>query len=599
MADRSLNRDIAALDNTTWDHRWGFKDTRFVVKADRSAFVTGGRYAVSGYDMPGLISFAEEMLDIKIDVHDVKQERNPKPVPQPCINEAFWNALQEAFPISRYTLDPRERLIHSHGQTTADEVYRVLYGEIERVADAVFYCESEEEAVQLISLARNHDVCLVPYGGGTSVSCALLLPVAETRMIVSVDMRRMNRIEWIDRENLRACVQAGITGQALEQQLAEAGYTCGHEPDSMELSTLGGWIATNASGMKKNRYGNIEQIVEQVTMITPQGVLQQLEVMPRLSMGMQPQTLLFGSEGNLGLITKAVIKIHRQPEMKKYGSIVFPDFKTGTAFLYELAQRGVLPASIRLVDNVQFRFGQALKPRPTNKDKLISRLQKFVLLNVKQFDPHEICAATIVMEGSAAEVKYQEGQIAAVAKRHRGVSGGAANGKRGYMLTYAIAYIRDFLTDFHVMGETYETTVSWSKIQEVIAAVARTVEEKHREHNLPGRAYISPRITQLYHTGVCIYFTHGFSAKGVERPDEVFSVIERDIRRAILKAGGSISHHHGVGKLRQEFMPQVLSPAGIELLHTIKQANDPNNVFGIGNNVFANGRVAGGDNLIF
>jgi len=122
MADRSLNSDVAALDNTTWDHRWGFKDTRFIVKGDGSAFVTGGRYAVSGYDMPGLIPFAEEMLDIKIDVQDVKQERDPKPVPQPCINEAFWNAVQEAFPLSRYTLDPRERLIHSHGQTTADEV---------------------------------------------------------------------------------------------------------------------------------------------------------------------------------------------------------------------------------------------------------------------------------------------------------------------------------------------------------------------------------------------------------------------------------------------------------------------------------------------
>lgn len=590
MADRSLNRAGKALDDTTWDHKWGFKDTRFIVKPDRSAFVTGGRYAVSGYDMPDLIPFAEEMLGIEIDVNDVKPERDPKPVPEPIINEPFWNAIQEAFPPSRYTLDPRERLVHSHGQTTADEVYRVLYGELERVADAVFYPEAEEEAVQLIALARDHNVCLVPYGGGTSVSCALLLPAEEQRMIVSVDMQRMNRIEWIDRDNLRACVQAGITGQALEQQLAEAGFTCGHEPDSMELSTLGGWIATNASGMKKNRYGNIEEIVEQVTMITPQGVLQQLEVMPRLSMGMQPQALLFGNEGNLGLITKAVIKIHPLPEVKKYGSIVFPDFATGTAFLQELMRRGVLPASIRLVDNVQFRFGQALKPRPTTKDKVLSSIQKFVLLRLKGFDPHQICAATIVMEGSAAEVRYQEKQIFSIAKRYRGISGGAANGKRGYMLTYAIAYIRDFLIDFHIMGETYETTVPWSKIHDVVAAVARTVEQKHREYNLPGRAYISPRITQLYHTGVCIYFTHGFCSKGVERPDEVFSVIERDIRRAILAAGGSISHHHGIGKLRQEFMPQVLSPAGIELLHTIKQANDPSNVFGIGNNVFANGQ---------
>ena len=124
-----------------------------------------------------------------------------------------------------------------------------------------------------VELAAAHDVCLVPYGGGTSVSAALKLPADETRFIVSVDMRRMDAIEWLDHENLRACVQAGITGSHLEERLAEQGFTCGHEPDSVELSTLGGWIATNASGMKKNRYGNIEDIVENVTMVTPRGVI--------------------------------------------------------------------------------------------------------------------------------------------------------------------------------------------------------------------------------------------------------------------------------------------------------------------------------------
>ncbi len=586
MADKSLNKS-ADLDETTWGHRWGYRDTRFVVNPDGSVKVTGDRYAVSGYDMPGFIPFLEETLNIKLDLADIKPERADKPVPDPLVNAAFVAALAAALPADRTSDDPRERLLHSHGQTTVDEIYQVLYTHLNRVVDLVVWPQTHDEAAALVRLAAEHDVCLVPYGGGTSVSAALKLPADETRMIVSVDMRRMDAIEWIDRENMRACVQAGITGSHLEARLAEQGLTCGHEPDSVELSTLGGWIATNASGMKKNRYGNIEDIVENVTMVTPAGVIEHLVNMPRVSMGVEPRHLAFGSEGNLGLITRAVIRIHELPEVKEYGSYVFRDFETGTAFLYDLSRAGALPASIRLVDNVQFRFGQALKARPTGQEKLMSRVQQTVLESIKGFDLRKMSAATVVMEGSAAEVEYQKGEIKRIAAQHGGISGGAHNGQRGYMLTYAIAYIRDFLTDYHIIGETYETTVPWSKIHEVIAAVEKRSTEMHREFGLPGKSYVSPRITQLYHTGVCIYFTHGFSARGVENPDRVFAAIEHAMRETIMAHGGSISHHHGVGKLRRDFIGQTLTPAAIDVLRDMKTAADPANVFGIANNVFA------------
>lgn len=586
MADKTLNK-TASTDETTWGHRWGYRDTHFVVNPDGSVKVTGDRYAVSGYDMPGFIPFLEETLDIKLDLNDIKPERADKPVPPPVVNAAFVSALAAALPAGRTSDDPRERLIHSHGQTTVDEIYQVLYAHLDRVVDLIVYPETHEEAAAVVALAATHDVCLVPFGGGTSVSAALKLPPGETRMIVSVDMRRMDAIEWIDRENMRACVQAGITGKHLEERLAAEGLTCGHEPDSVELSTLGGWIATNASGMKKNRYGNIEDIVENVTMVTPEGVIEHLADMPRVSMGVEPRRLAFGSEGNLGLITRAVIRVHKLPEVKEYGSYVFRDFKAGTAFLYDLMQTGVLPASIRLVDNVQFRFGQALKARPTGQEKLMSRVQQTFLESVKGFDLRQMSAATVVMEGSAAEVEFQKAEIKRVAARHGGVSGGSHNGRRGYMLTYAIAYIRDFLTDYHIIGETYETTVPWSRVHEVIEAVEKRSIEMHREFGLPGRSYVSPRITQLYHTGVCIYFTHGFSTRGVADPDRAFAAIEHEMRETIMAHGGSISHHHGVGKLRRDFVPRTMTPAAIEMLREMKTAADPTNVFGIANNVFA------------
>lgn len=586
MADKSLDKGSSGED-IRYDHKWGFTDTYFKVNPDKTVTVTGSRYALSGTVMHEFLPFVEEMLDIKIDFDNLKPEVQNKPVAPPRLNDAFYQAIQSQLSPDKVSIDDRERLIHSHGQTTADEVYKVLYGALDRVVDMVVFPESQEDVALIIKLAGQHDVCLVPYGGGTSVSCALQLPQNETRSIVSVDMRRMNQILWIDHENFRAGVQAGIYGKDLEARLERVGYTSGHEPDSLELSTLGGWIATNASGMKKNRYGNIEDIVESVTMVTPRGVIESGPAMPRQSLGIDPKQVAFGSEGNLGIITSAVIRIHKLPEAKKYGSLVFPTFKAGTEFLYELAQTGTLPASIRLLDNIQFRFGSALKGVPTRWEAIMGDIQKFFLLKVKKFDPHELCAATIVMEGTKEQVEYQAKLINRLAKKYGGIAGGETNGKRGYMLTYAIAYIRDFLTDFHIIGETYETTVPWNKVHDVLDSVARQVFKKHAEYGLPGRPYISPRITQLYHTGVCIYFTHGFSTMGVENPDEVFSEIEHSLRETIMAAGGSISHHHGVGKIRKDFMKHTISPAAVELIKDIKQANDPQNIFGIRNNIFA------------
>ncbi len=587
MADKTLDKRSGQLDDTPWGHKWGFKDTRFVLQPDRTVTVTGERYALSGTEMPEFIPFVEEMLGITIDPNEIKPEVADKPVPPPIMNDAFYQALRASFPASQYSQAKGDRLLHSHGQTTVDEVYQVLYNKIDRVADLVFYPESDEDVVKLIKLAAEHDVCLVPFGGGTSVSCALKLPSDETRMIVVADMRRMNRILWVDHENHIACIQAGITGKTLEEELEKIGYTSGHEPDSMELSTLGGWIATNASGMKKNKYGNIEDMIDNYTLITPKGVIEQKTTMPRLSIGMQPTKFLFGNEGNLGIITKAEMRIHKLPEAKKYGSIVFPSLEHGIKFLYELTRTGVLPASVRLVDNFQFRFGSALRPKPDAMGAIIHKLQKFFLLKVKGFDPNKMVATTLVMEGDRSEVAYQEKLVYRLASKHGGIAGGEGNGKRGYMLTYAIAYIRDFMADYHVTGETYETTVPWDRIDDVLKSVEQKAAELHKAYGLPGKPYVSPRITQLYHTGVCVYFTHGFSGKGVDNPDRIFSKIEHELRETILANGGSLSHHHGIGKLRKDFMPGTLSETSIELLREVKQAHDPQNIFGIRNNVFA------------
>jgi len=573
--------------HTTWGHKWGYKDTKFILNEDRSVRMVGDRYELCGSDMPDFIPYVEEMLDITIDPNDRLSEIENKPIREPNINEKFVEQVKSTFPEDRYTFSEDDRLIHSHGQTTSEEVYKILYSEISRNVDMVFYLESEEEAVKLINLAKQFDVCLVPFGGGTSVSSALQIPESETRMVVAIDTRRMDKIEWINEEDRRVCVQAGITGSRLEELLGEQGFTVGHEPDSIELSTLGGWIATNASGMKKNRYGNIEDIVENVTMVSPNGKIEQVDPITRASIGITPQNILFGSEGNLGLITKAILKLHKKPDLKKYNSAVFPDWETGVKFLYELSKTSFIPASVRLVDNVQFRFGQALKPNSEGIKKYIDNLKKFMVINIKGFDPYQMCVSTFVMEGSREEVAYQEKNISKLAKEHGGLIGGSENGKRGYMLTFAIAYVRDFLTDFYIIGETMETSVPWSKIHATCQAASQKLIELHRKHKFPGIPYMSYRIPQIYHTGVCIYFMLGMSVKGISHAEDVFGSIEHEIRKVIMENGGSISHHHGVGKLRKDFMADTLSQSSIDLIKNIKKVQDPKNIFGIGNNVFA------------
>jgi len=581
----SKKEKFYAVNDTNWGHKWGFRDSQFILNQDRSVSMTGNRYELCGIDMPDFIPYVEEMLDITIDPSDVLSEVKDKPAKEPKINIAFFDEVKSKFPENRYTIDNEERLIHSQGQTT-DEVYKAIYSKINKISDMVFYIESEEETQKLILLALKHNVCLVPYGGGTSVSDALKIPDKEERMVVAVDTRRMNQIDTIDEEDRRVTVQAGITGRKLEEILQEKGFTVGHEPDSIEFSTLGGWISTNASGMKKNRYGNIEDIIENITMITPKGVVEQVKPITRASIGINPQNILLGSEGNFGIITKATLKLHSIPEVQDYNSALFHNWESGVAFMNELSKSETLPASVRLMDNVQFRFGQALKERPEGISIWMKNIEKFFVLNIKGFDPYKMVGASFKLEGTRNEVDFQLDQIKKLTKKYNGIIGGSENGKRGYNLTFAIAYIRDFMSAYHIIGETMETSLPWSKVHDVCLAATERLHELHEKHRIPGKPYISYRIPQIYHTGVCIYFMFALSVKGVKNAIDVFHSIEHSMREAIIASGGSISHHHGVGKLRKDFMVDTISSASIELLRNIKNSHDPENIFGIRNNVF-------------
>lgn len=256
--------------------------------------------------------------------------------------------------------------MHSHG-ATLQEVFILRHGSFKRCVDVVIYPDSHEQVEKIVQLANKHNVVIVPYGGGTNVTQALMMTLEEKRMIVSLDMSRMNKIKWVDKTNMMACVEAGICGQDLERELNKYGVCSGHEPDSSEFSTLGGWVSTRASGMKKNYYGNIEDIVQNIKFVTSKGTYQKLSEQPRVSMGPDLNNVIIGQEGNFGVVTECVIRVRNIPAVKQFGSIVFPNFDVGTKFMAEMARGRIWPASIRLVDNTQFQFGQALKPAVESK----------------------------------------------------------------------------------------------------------------------------------------------------------------------------------------------------------------------------------------
>jgi alkyldihydroxyacetonephosphate synthase len=561
---------------------WGFRDSAFQVLPNGSVVMSGDRYPMCGDEMPDIIPWMERQIGLTLDPTDIHVEQYPPELPEPRRNEKFLEEVLEHLDGAALSFDPQVRLRHGHGHTQ-EEMYAIKYGTVGRIPDLVVYPSREEDVEALTEAALRHDVSLVPYGGGTNVTDALRCPDGEERMIVSVDLGRLNRILWIDPTNRMACIQAGAVGRDITDGLARYGMTMGHEPDSIEFSTLGGWIATNASGMKKNRYGNIEDLVLDVHMVTARGALSRTAVAPRESVGTDPRRWVFGSEGTLGIITRAVVRIFPLPEVQQYDAFLFPAFEQGVGFLFDVTRDGRIPASIRLMDNLQFQLGQTLKPRASGAKALKRRVERLYVTRLRGFDPDRMTACTLVYEGTKAEVETQIAAAKQIAGRYGGLRAGAANGERGYQLTFSIAYIRDFVMRHWILAESFETSVSWSDVITLCDNVKRRVAEEHRARGLPGRPFISARVTQVYPTGVCIYFYLAIYYKGVEYPSEVYAEIERAARDEILRSGGSLSHHHGVGKLREHFLPRIASPGTLAWRGALKHAVDPDDVFGIGN----------------
>ena len=578
---------------------WGFNDSFFFVKADEygqaCVAMAGKRYSFAGKQLGKLIPFLQKETGLSVDL----------------FNESFQSvAANDPFPLSvlsskskkflqkyswKLSFDSSERVRHGTGHSLAD-IWDVRNRTVGRVPDAVVWPCSEDQVVELISLARSQNWCLIPYGGGTNVSQATKCPSteAESRPIISVDMTQMRHILAVDEENEVAHVQCGITGRELVQEMKRHGYTIGHQPDSYEFSTLGGWIATKASGMKRNKYGNIEDIVISVRVAGPEGIMTHgsgangFPVWGRESTGLELLSVVLGSEGCLGIITSAVIRVWPISKVQDYDSVLLPSFDHGLSFVRDVQRMGSRgPASIRLLDNDHFRLGRALQPRSDSLLESLKHRTGELFLEWKNFDFKSVVCTTILYEGSQEDVNFQKEMLRKLINRHGGLSLGAAVGQQGYNFTFLIAYLRDFALTYNFLGESFETFVPWSKIKVVVDSVKDRIRKEHAHRCLPGSPFVGCRVTQLYHEGVCLYFYFSMSSENVTNPTAVFSEIEHAAREEILQLGGSLSHHHGIGKARSAYLDGIDSVQWVNAKRNLKRALDPDNIFGAQNGGFA------------
>eukprot|EP01113_Clastostelium_recurvatum_P019459 TRINITY_DN2294_c0_g1_i2.p1 TRINITY_DN2294_c0_g1~~TRINITY_DN2294_c0_g1_i2.p1 ORF type:complete len:654 (-),score=171.81 TRINITY_DN2294_c0_g1_i2:1-1962(-) len=569
------------LDNLKWNG-WGYKDSGFLMNDKGQVYFAGKRYELAGSVLPHFRGWAEKVAGV--DPTKMSPPQQPEDilrhVASPIKNEAFLRTINGQY--AEISFDASERLFHAHGHT-CQEIYKLRWGKFGRVPDVVIWPASSDHVEAIVAAANAHNVVIIPYGGGTSVTDALEPPVDETRMIVSLPTKRMNKIR-VDIENMTAFIEAGAVGVDIERELSKYGMTLGHEPDSHEFSSMGGWVATRASGMRKNVYGNIEDILLSATIVTPTGTISRPCHAPRISTGPDVNEFILGSEGMLGVITDATVKIKPLPEAHVYGSIVFPTFEAGVQFMKELSRRRAAPASVRLVDNEQFIFAQALKPGVSTFRQMLDAVKKWYVTGYKGYAVNDMCAATLLFEGTKEQVDAEQKLVYKIAHTYGGLVGGPENGKRGYLLTFLIAYLRDYGFDHFFVSESFETSVKAKDVLQVCVRVKERIRKAAAARGIVHPPpFVSSRVTQIYDTGFAVYFYFGFVFAGVKDPLEAFSQIEVEARDEILKLGGSLSHHHGVGKLRAYAMEDAIGKAGVDMLQGLKRSIDPKNVFGARN----------------
>jgi alkyldihydroxyacetonephosphate synthase len=463
------------------------------------------------------------------------------------------------------TRDKKERLVHSHGQSLPDWV-ALRQGGLERFPDGVAFPTTAQEVQELFSFAAKRDFVIIPYGGGTSVVGHLTVPATD-RPVLSLSLERLNRLISLDARSRLAVFQAGVRGPDLEAQLRAHGFTLGHYPQSFEYATLGGWVATRSSGQQSSHYGSIESLFAGGEMITFRGPLT-CPPFPASAAGPDLRHLILGSEGRLGILVKAIVRISPLPERDEVWAVFFPSWERAVEAVRSLAGAGVRYSMIRLSNPMETMTNLVLAGR----EQMVSLLKRY--LRLRHIRNGQGCMCLIGFVGSRRQVVGARRLAFSILREHRGVSVGRSIGEAWKRRRFRAPYLRNRLWNMGYAVDTVETAATWDKVtaamEGIEAAIGGALAPWHE------RVHLFSHLSHVYPTGSSIYTTFLFRVAG--SPEETLArwrAIKTSVSRAIVRAGGTISHQHGVGLDHRAYLEAEKGPLGMDILRQAFAHMDP------------------------
>ncbi len=494
-------------------------------------------------------------------------------------NKSFLDHLTSHLDTDQLQQDNYSRLLHAYGKSYRD-LARIRKGDVPRAPDLVVYPNDHQDVCLLMDAAIKHNVCLIAFGGGSNIVGALEAPAHEKRMVVSVDMSRMNKVLALDVASQTATIQAGAFGPEIESQLNQQGFSLGHFPDSFEFSTLGGWLATRSVGMQSDQYGTIADMTLALTCVTPAGSIH-LNPYPHSSTGPNLNEIILGSEGRFGIITEAVMKVHPLPVVHHFSAVIFPSFSAGINAIKECSDHQDLPNMMRLLDPDETQLSFHFKPQKSWLESRIESIIKKAIGTFKHIDFDHCCVAILAFSGTPAAIKKQKRTVLRRCKRHGAVHLGQKPGQQWYERKYDYPYLRDLIMDFGCVVDVAETSIVWNNMQPFYQAIKAAGYEAMSQcipqetlAALKKPGYLGCHLSHHYQNGTCLYYTFAFvpeAGKNIEQ----YNRVKGAITDAIVSHQGSLSHHHSIGYEHAKWLPDVLGESGLDMLNKIKASLDP------------------------
>jgi alkyldihydroxyacetonephosphate synthase len=463
-----------------------------------------------------------------------------------------------------YSVDAQDRLRHARGQSLPDWL-AMRSGEFGLFPDGVAFPRDSGEVQALLRHAQTHDIVVIPYGGGTSVA-GHINPETGDRPVLTIDMTRMNTLMSLDRVSQVATFGAGATGLQVESQLAAHGYTLGHYPQSWELSTIGGWVASRSSGQQSMRYGRIEQMFAGGRIETMRGTLE-IPTFPASSAGPDLREMFMGSEGRIGIITEVKVRVTPLPEHESFHVLFFPNWDVGMRAVREIAQNRVQLSMMRLSNQIE----TVTQLKLAGSGLAVGLLEKFLALRGAGQDKTMF---TFGVTGSRAQCKSALDISRRISKRHGGVGAGSALGKKWEHGRFRSPYLREGLWEGGFAVDTMETAVDWARVPETVTGIETALAGALAAQGESVHAFT--HLSHLYPQGSSVYTTCIFRCgDSYEETLARWEKLKAAGAQAILNAGGTISHQHGVGKDHASYLPAEKGPLGIDAIQGLVDVFDP------------------------